>query len=106
MSHKKTYIYHMQIGHDDKVEVDCFMAAGNAGIAVDFCKELYRDKKYNSYRANKVGVYHEKMETRILDAGTEYKLRQAGADKGEKYSEREIERPRFVTKEEAGEIGL
>ena len=106
MPQKKTYIYHMQIGQDDKVEVDCFVAAGNAGIAVDYCKEVYREKKYNSYKANKVGAYHEKQKPHFLESEDEYKLRQAGADKGNKYSEREIERPRFVTKEEAGELGL
>lgn len=96
---RKTYIYHMVIGHDDKPEVDCFMASANAGEAVDFCKEKYRDKKYNSYQATKVGVSLYPRETQILSAADEMKLRKAGMDKETKYSEREIELPRFVAKD-------
>ncbi len=95
---RKTYIYHMVIGNDNRSEVDCFMAAPNAGVAVDFCKEKYRDKKYNSYRATKVGISHYPRETQILSAGDEMRLRKAGMDKENKYSEIEIELPRFVAK--------
>lgn len=106
MSQKKTYVYRLLIGNNDNVEVDCFMYARNAGRAIDYCKELYKDKKYNSYQAIKVGISHSLQETQILSNYEAEKLRNAGAEKGEKFSEREIETPRFVSKEEAKEFGL
>lgn len=105
MARRKTYVYHLLIGHEDRIEVDCYMFARNAGVAIDYCKELYRDKKYNSYRAIKVGLARELKDTQIIDEYEADKIRRAGGDQ-EKYSEREIEEPRFVTKEEAGELGL
>ena len=96
----------MLIGHDDRVEVDIFMYARNAGIATEYCKEIYKEKKYNSYQAIKVGLSHTLVDTQILQKDEADQLRQAGGDRGEKYSEREIETPRFVTKQEAEEMGL
>lgn len=106
MAQKKTYIYRMLIGNNDNTEIDTFCMARNAGIAIDFCKEKYKDKKYNSYQAIKVGISHTLQDTQILEPAEAEKLRRAGATRSEKYSEREIEEPRFVTKEEAGELGL
>ena len=106
MSQKKTYIYHMLIGHDNKTEVDIFCYANNAGLAVEYCKELYKDKKYNSYQAKKVGVSLYPRETQIVSDGDAMKLRKAGADKDVQFSEREIERPTFIKKEDAKELNL
>ena len=106
MAQKKTYVYRLLIGHDSNVEVDCFMYARNAGQAIDFCKELYKDKKYNSYQAIKVGLSHTLQETQVLSNYEADQLRKAGAEKGDKFSEREIEKPQFISKEEAKELGL
>ena len=106
MAQKKSYMYHMLIGQDNNAEVDCFMIARNAGVAIDYCKNLYKDKKYNSYQAIKVGICHKLEETRILDNEEEAKLRHAGADRGIKYREKEVEMPKFVSKEEMGELGV
>ena len=96
---KKTYLYHMLIGNNDKVEVDCFMFARNSGVAIDFCKELYREMRYNSYQAIKIGQSHILRETQIVPKENEPKIRQAIANKPDKYSEREIVIPEFVLKE-------
>lgn len=100
MAQKKTYLYHMLIGQNDRTEVDCFVAARNCGVAIDYCKEIYKDKKYNSYQAIKVGICHKLEETRILDKEEEMKLRNASADRLEKFSERQIDIPKFIPKEE------
>lgn len=106
MARKKTYIYRILIGHGDTPEKDFFMTARNAGVAVDFCKELYRKDKYESYQAIKVGICHTLQDTRILDNEEAEELRKAGAERSEKFAEREIEQPKFITKEEAEELGL
>ena len=104
MSQKKTYVYHMLIGRNQKTEVDCFCYARNAKVATAYCKELYREKKYDSYKAIKVGICLDIKETKIVDKEDEMKMRNAGADRLGKFSEREIDLPQFVLKEEAGEL--
>lgn len=106
MAQKKTYVYRMLIGYDNTNEIDCYLLARNAGVAIEYCKEIYKDKKYNSYQAIKVGISHTLQDTQILDDEEAEMLRKAGAERAEKFSEREIEKPRFVTKEEAEEFGL
>ena len=106
MSQKKTYVYHVLIGNNDNVEVDCYAYARNAGRIIDYCKELYKDKKYNSYQAIKLGLCHTLQDTRILEDYESERLRRAGAEQGDKYSEREVEMPKFVSLEEAKELGL
>lgn len=96
---KKTYLYHMLIGNNDRVEVDCFVFARNSGVAIDFCKELYKEKKYNSYQAIKIGLSHMLRETQIIPKEDEPKIRLAIANKPDKYSEREINIPEFIPKE-------
>ncbi len=104
MAKSKSYIYHMLIGNNDNTEIDCFVTARNCGVAIEYCKDLYREKKYNSYQAIKVGIFHTPQETRILDKEDEMKLRKAGADKKAFFSEREIEIPKFIPKDKAEEL--
>lgn len=101
---KKTYIYRMLIGHNGNVEVDLFMYARNQNVALAFCKEKYHDQKYNYYKPIKVGVSHMLRDTQIVSEYEAEKLKNSIASKGDKYSEREVEMPQFITKEEAGEL--
>jgi hypothetical protein len=96
----------MLIGHNGNIEVDTFMFARNADVAKEFCKELYRDKKYNFYKAIKVGLSHILRDTQIVSDYEDRKLRNSIASQGDRYREIDVEVPQFVTKEEAGEIGL
>lgn len=106
MAQKKTYIYRMLIGNNENIEVDVFMYARNATVATDFCKKLYRDKKYNYYKPIKVGVSHTLQDTQILQEYESNKLRNSIASQSDKYAEREVEAPKFITKEEAGDLDL
>ena len=62
-------------------------------------QELYKDKKYNSYQAIKMGISHYPRETQIISEGDAVKLRKAITDPNIKFSEREIELPRFIAKD-------
>ena len=106
MAQKKTYLYRMLIGHNEKTEVDIFMYARNKETAIDYCKELYRDKKYNHYQPIKVGVSLHLRDTGIVSNYEDQKLRNSIAVQGESYSEREVVLPKFITKEEAGDLNL
>ena len=106
MAKKKTYIYHMLIGNYGSYEVDTFMFARNACVAIEYCKELYKDKKCNSYKAIKVGVSHYLRDTQIVSPEDEEKLRNSIASHGDEYREIEVEAPTFITKEEAGDLEL
>ena len=110
MAQKKTYIYRVLIGNADNngvdVYVDTYMYARNSKDAVAFCKNQYRDKKYNSYQTIKVGVSHNLRETQIVSEYEAEKLKNSIASQSDKYSEREMEAPKFITIEEAGELNL
>ena len=101
MAQKKTYIYRMLIGHDDNIEVDIFLFARNANNAKEFCKQVYKDNKYNTFKPIKVGISHTLKDTQIVSEYESEKLKNSIASKGDKYSERKIEAPKFITKEEA-----
>ena len=106
MAQKKTYLYRMLIGYNDKNEVDIFMYARNKETAINYCKELYRDKKYNHYQAIKVGVSLHLRDTGLVSDYEDNKLRHSVAVQGESYSEREVVLPKYITKEEAGDLKL
>lgn len=106
MAKKKTYIYRILAGNNDNIEVDVFMFARNAYIATEFCKNLYKEKKYNTYKAIKVGVSHKLRDTQIVCDADDERLRNSIASQGDRYKEIEVEAPTFITKEEAGELGL
>lgn len=89
MARKKLYIYHALIGNNSVTEVDTFILARNSKVAEAFCKELYKDKKYNTYRFIKVGISHDNEETQILPQDLIQKLRANGYADGDFY--REIE---------------
>lgn len=94
----------MFIGKNDNVETDVFLFARNSKTAVDYCRELYKDKKYNSYKPIKVGVSLYPRETGLVSAEDDKKLRSTIAVKGDAYSEREVVLPKYITKEEAGDL--
>ena len=104
MAQKKTYIYRVLIGYNGNTEVDIFMYARNEKTALDYCKQLYKDKKYNYYKPIKVGISLWLRDTGIVTAKEDEQLRNSVASIGETYYEREIEMPKFITKEEAGEL--
>ena len=108
MAQKKSYLYRMLIGtcrgEYTDIQYDIFCVARNAKVAKEYCKEKYRDKKFNYYQAIKVGVSHTLRDTEILSDDETWKLRQSIATKGEKYREIEMEVPKFITKEEAEEL--
>lgn len=101
MARKQTYIYRVLIGHEGNTEIDNFMYARNAEDAKEFCKELYRDKKFNYYKAIKVGVSHFLRDTQIIKGYEADKLKNSIASQGDKYAEKIIEAPQFISKEEA-----
>ena len=89
MAKKKTYIYHVLIGNNGTYDIDTFILARNSKVGESFCREQYKDKKYNTYKFIKVGISHEKEETQILSADLAQKLRANGYANGDFY--REIE---------------
>jgi len=89
MAKKKTYIYHVLIGKNSVTEIDTFMFARNANDGEQFCKNLYKDKRYDSYKLIKVGKTHALEDTQILPDHLIEALRNKGYDKAEIY--REIE---------------
>lgn len=106
MSRKKTYIYRILIGNNGKDDVDIFMYARNADVALAYCKNKYKVNKYNYYEAIKVGLSHYPQDTQIIDDESSEKLRNSIASQSDKYREIETEAPTFISKEEAGELGL
>ncbi len=103
---KKTYLYRMIIGNNQRQEFDVFVYARNSKTALEYCKELYREKKYNYYKPIKVGVSLYLRSTGIVDKEDEVKLRNSIAVKGDSYTEREVVLPKYITKEEAGDLNL
>lgn len=88
MAPKKTYIYRIIIGKGEKTYVDTFMYARNSGVAIDYCKNLYKDRKYDSYKAIKVGISHSLKDTEIISEYEAKRMKAAGATRSEKYAER------------------
>jgi hypothetical protein len=103
MAQKKTYIYRVLIGNNGNVFEDIFLYARNAKVALDFCKEIYKDKKYNYYYANKVGLSHTLRNTEIITGYSAYKLRNSIAAEDKKFSEREVAMPEFIPVSEMGD---
>jgi len=101
---KQTYVYRVLIGRDNNVEHEHFCYARNAGVLLDFLKEKYREQKYNYYQAIKVGISHTLKDTMIIDGSEAEQLKNSIASKGDKYSERRVEAPKFIPVEEAGEL--
>ena len=89
MAKKKVYIYHILIGRNGVTEVDTFMLARNVKDGKAYCQELYKDKKYDTYKLIKVGTSHALEETQIISEEEAAALRARGADKADIY--REIE---------------
>ena len=106
MAQKKTYIYRVWLGKHGDVFEDIFMYARNQKTAIDYCKEKSKEKKYDLFRANKVGISHELRETEIIQGYTAEKLRNSLAGQDTIFSEREIESPKFISKEEMEELSL
>ena len=106
MAQKKTYIYRVMIGKHGDVFEDIFMYARNADIAEAYCKEKFKDNKYDLFRVNKVGISHILRDTEIIQGYTAEKLRNSVASQDKKFSERAIDAPTFVTKEEMEELDL
>ena len=106
MAQKKTYIYRMNVGRNNKAETDFFMYARNSKTAIEYCKEIYKDKKYNYFKPIKVGVSLWLRDTGIVSDEEDKKLRNSIAVKSESYSERDFEAPKFITTEEAGDLNL
>jgi len=91
MAQKKTYIYRILIGHKDNILVDIFMYARNSKVAVEYCKEKYREEKYDYYKAVKVGISHTLKDTEIVDDYTAVKLKHSIAAQDVKFAERNME---------------
>lgn len=103
---KKTYLYRMLIGNNGNADVDIFLYARNSKVATEFCKELYRSKKYNYYKAIKVGISLKVKETGLVTKEEDEKLRKTIAVSSNIYSEREVTLPTFISKEEAGDLNI
>ena len=88
MSNKQTYIYRMKIGYYPDFEQDIFMYARNSKTAEEYCKEVFREKHYNNYKAIKVGISHTLRETGFISDFEAQQLIMAGAKRAEFYSER------------------
>jgi len=49
MASKTTYIYRVEIGHNEKIEHTEYCYARNAKTAKEYYKEKYKENKYNIY---------------------------------------------------------
>jgi len=106
MAQKKTYLYRMLIGYNGETEVDVFMYARNSDTAIKYCQELYKEKKYNYFKPIKVGISLRLRSTGLVSDEDDKKLRNTIAVQGERYREREVVLPKFISKEEAGDLDL
>ena len=55
MATKSVYLYQVKMGHGDKDEEVAFCYARNAGCAVSGYKEIFKEKKYDSFKAKMFG---------------------------------------------------
>ena len=77
----------MKIGYYPDFEQDIFMYARNSKTAEAYCKEVFREKHYNNYKAIKVGISHTLRETGFISDFEAQQLIAAGAKRAEFYSE-------------------
>ena len=96
----------MLIGNNDDIDIDVYMYARNADVEKEFCKKIYKEKKYNTYKAIKVGMTLTLKDTQIVTDYESDKLKSSTASLSDSYCEREAEQPIFITKEEAGELDI
>ena len=89
MAEKKTYIYKVSMSRNNGPEKTVHLYARNAGIAVEFCKEAYKDKKYDAFKAVKKGE-SVLRETAFLTSEEERKL-QSLQPEADAYAERRKE---------------
>lgn len=52
---KVTHIYRVDIGHGDSVEITDWVYARNAKQAKAYCREKYKDRRYDHYKMVMVG---------------------------------------------------
>lgn len=55
MATKATYMYQITMGHGNKKEFTTYCYARNSGVAIENMKEIYKDKKYDSFTAKLFG---------------------------------------------------
>ena len=91
MATKATFIYRVEIGHHPNVEQVEFCYARNSEHAVDHFREQFKDRRFDLYKAYKVGEadyrkHPDPFETMPLDE--EWVMRRTKATVGEEYAER------------------
>ena len=110
MAVKATYLYKVDMGWGETVDKTSYCYARNAGVAIDTYKEMYREKKYDSFRAKMFGEakieahpgLFELMEPDEIEYIESKNLASAPA-----YSQRKNTAPakgQFMTKEELEKI--
>ena len=81
------YIYRLESGYDKKPpEAIEFFYAPNAKRLILYAQGFYKDKKYNKFKAVKVGLSKDEKEIRLISDFESWYLRQNRM--GEFYSER------------------
>ena len=77
MAVKKMYIYRLESGYDKKEpEAIEFFYAPNAKRLIQYAQTFYKDKKYNKFKAVKVGTKKEKDTIRLISDFEAWYLKQ------------------------------
>ena len=74
---KHIYIYRLESGYDKKEpEAIEFFYAPNAKRLIQYAQQFYKDKKYNKFKAVKVGMTKEKESIRLISDFEAWYLKQ------------------------------
>jgi len=87
MAKKKTYIYRLEAGYDNKPpEVSEFFYAPNAKRLIQYAQTMYKKEKYNRFKPTKVGMTKNDEGIRLISDFEQWYLKQYAT--AEFYSER------------------
>ena len=87
MAKKRMYIYRLESGYDKRdPEAIEFFYAPNAKRLIQYAQSFYKDRKYNKFKAVKVGITKNPEEMRLISDFESWYLRQNAM--AEFYSER------------------
>lgn len=106
MSAKRTFIYRMEMGQYPDVAEIAFCYARNSDIATENMKIIFMDRRYNMFKAYKLGETDYKKHPgpfEVVPKDEEEYLRKIRSTVGEEYAERRHNIPRVY--EDTGDIG-
>ena len=97
MGAKRTFIYRIEMGYHPDVKEIAFCYARNSDFAVDNMKLIFKDRRYNMFKAYKLGETDYKKHPgpfEVLPKDEEDYLRKIRSTVGEEYAERRYNIPR------------